>query len=179
MSEDVLPLDGESSSTRSSSAALDADAHMPMPIPVPLHAAGKNPIQGKIDSPSPVRAVGLGTVENIGLGPAFTLQERAPQHPRSHPQPPQVVTVVDSPAGVVFPSSPLSSRTKRQASPTELVKADAMVMPRLLKRPSIKRRPRTPSDDDGDDGDDSSTGGVQLGALILSSPPPPSGSASR
>lgn len=157
-----------SSSARHSAAAIVSRAH---PL-APETAAARAEIQSKIDSPSPVRALGLDRAESIGLGPAFALQERAPGSPLS-----QVVTV-DVPAGG-FPSSPLSPRTKRQASPTELVKEDAKGMPRLLKRPSIKRRARTPSEeedvDDVDD-DEAGAGGMKMGSLMLSSPPPPSGS---
>lgn len=163
------------SSTRSSSAALDTSAALdararPRARSVQLAPAVTHAeAQKKIDSPFPIRAIGLDRVENIGLGPAFTMQDRAAQSPLS-----QVVTV-DVPVGV-FPSSPLSPRTKRQASPTELVKEDAKGMPTLLKRPSIKKRARSPSEDEEDDEDDDSSAGGLMGSLMLSSPPPPSGS---
>lgn len=158
--------ENSSSSPRSPPAALDTHTRAAAES-VGAHAE----MLKKIDSPSPIRAVGLDRVENMGLGPAFALQERgASQKSMS-----QVVTV-DGPVSIL-PSSPLSPRTKRQASPTELVKEDAKGMPRLMKRPSIKRRARTPSEDEEDEDDDSSAaGGMKLGSLMLSSPPPPSGS---
>lgn len=156
------------SSSRSSSAALDTHMHTHTRARSAVeNAAAHSEIQSKIDSPSPVRAVGLDRVESIGgLGPAFALQERASQPSLSH------VVTVDVPAGAVFPSGPLSPRTKRQASPTELVKEDAKGLPKLIKRQSIKRRARTPSEDEDDE-----SGDMKLSSLILNSPPPPSSSS--
>ncbi|KIP04071.1 hypothetical protein PHLGIDRAFT_129772 [Phlebiopsis gigantea 11061_1 CR5-6] len=60
------------------------------------------------------------------------------------------------------PSLP-SPRSKRQASPTELVQTDSSGEARLMKRPSVKRSVRSPEDADG---------GLKLKAMVLSSPPP-------
>ena len=60
------------------------------------------------------------------------------------------------------PSLP-SPRSKRQASPTELVQTDSSGEARLMKRPSVKRNLRPPEEVDG---------GLKLNAMVLSSPPP-------
>jgi len=57
-----------------------------------------------------------------------------------------------------------SPRSKRQASPTELVQEDLKGEARLMKRPSVKRRSRLSDEEDG---------GLTLGAMVLSSPSPP------
>lgn len=120
-------------------------------------------IQGKIDSPSPVRAPGLDRAENVGgLGSAFVLQKQQPQRRPSVDVVPGTIPV--------YGGSPLSPRTKRQASPTELVSEDAKGARRLMKRPSIKRGAKTPSEDEEHVVD--SDGGMKLGSLVLSSSPP-------
>lgn len=55
-----------------------------------------------------------------------------------------------------------SPRSKRQASPTELVQEDLSGGERLMKRPSVKRKARLSSEEDGS---------LLLNAMVLSSPP--------
>lgn len=58
-----------------------------------------------------------------------------------------------------------SPRSKRQASPTELVHEGLGGELRLMKRPSVKRKGRSSDDGEG--------GSLRLNAMVLSSPPPP------
>ena len=57
-----------------------------------------------------------------------------------------------------------SPRSKRQASPTELVQTGVSGEARLMKRPSVKRKARSSDEEDGS---------LRLHAMVLSSPPPP------
>lgn len=148
-------------------AGAEAADTLTQPIPFPRsysfgHSTEVPKLSSSPVSPTPVRALGLDRVENNGLGPAFILEERATQSPLS-----QVVTV-DDPMDGFGPSSPLSPRAKRQASPTELVNESIMGERRLTKRASVKRRPMAPAVEDEDV---SSSGEIKLGSLALSSPP--------
>lgn len=57
-----------------------------------------------------------------------------------------------------------SPRSKRQASPTELVQETLKGEARLSKRPSVKRKARSSDEEEG---------GLTLSSMVLSSPPPP------
>jgi tyrosine-protein phosphatase 2/3 len=87
----------------------------------------------------------------------------ASQQPVSHPAGAPDVHMSEQP-GLLAPPGIPSPRSKRQASPTELVQTDLSGEARLMKRPSVKRKARS-SDQEGIS--------VRPHAMVLSSSPPP------
>ncbi|EKM60366.1 uncharacterized protein PHACADRAFT_246239 [Phanerochaete carnosa HHB-10118-sp] len=77
---------------------------------------------------------------------------------------PTVDVHMDDESLLQLPPAVPSPRSKRQASPTELVQETLKGEARLNKRPSVKRRTRSSDEEDG---------GLMLGSMVLSSPEPP------
>ena len=114
------------------------------------------------------------------LHPPFflNLKEKEPASPRKERSVPDVAMLDEA----ALPSP----RSKRQASPTELVHESPSGDPRLVKRPSVKRKQRS-SDEESSEGEKAGAHFMQQQqqqqqqqqhepALILAAPPPGSGS---